>query len=132
MKKMPDIHDRGRALAIRMLAPRPKGKGLELVLRKKTVGEYNPETGGQETTWAETDGSGLRTNYSQEDIDDTYILQGDVRILLSPVGLDGGDMPTPSTNDQIVFDTSTYNVIRVGPWDYAGVTCGYELQCRGL
>lgn len=129
---MPDIHDRGRSLAIRMLAPRPKGKGLELVLRKKTVGEYNPETGGQETTWAETDGSGLRTNYSQEDIDDTYILQCDVRILLSPVTLDGSDMPTPSTNDIIVFDTSSYNVINVGPWRYANVTCGFELQCRGL
>lgn len=129
---MPDIHDRGRALAIRMLAPRTKGKGLALALRKKTVGEYNPETGGQDTVWTETDGSGLRTNYKQEDIDGNYVLQGDTRILLSPVALDGSDIPEPSTNDQIVFDASTYNVIRVGPWDYAGVTCGYELQCRGL
>lgn len=129
---MPDIHDRGRALAIRMLAPRTKGKGLALTLRKKTVGEYNPETGGQDTVWTETDGSGLRTNYKQEDIDDTYILQGDTRILLSPVALNGADIPEPSTNDQIAFDGSTYNVIRVGPWRYADVTCGYELQCRGL
>lgn len=129
---MPDIHDRGRALAIRMLAPRTKGKGLALTLRKKTVGEYNPETGGQDTAWTETSGSGLRTNYKQEDIDGTYVLQGDTRILLSPIALDGADIPEPSTNDHIVFDGSTYNVIRVGPWDYAGVTCGYELQCRGL
>lgn len=129
---MPDIHDRGRALAIRMLAPRPKGKGLELVLRKKTVGEYNPETGGQDTTWAETGGSGLRTNYDLADIDDTYILQGDVRIIVSPVTLDGADMPQASTNDEIVFDGSSYNVINVGPWRYANVTCGFELQCRGL
>lgn len=129
---MPDIHDRGRALAIRMLAPRTNGKGLALTLRKKTVGEYSPETGGQDTVWTGTDGSGLRTNYKQEDIDGTYVLQGDTRILLSPVALDGSDIPQPSTNDQIVFDASTYNVIRVGPWDYAGVTCGYELQCRGL
>lgn len=129
---MPDIHDRGRALAIRMLAPRTKGKGLALTLRKKTVGEYNPETGGQDTVWTETDGSGLRTNYKQEDIDGTYVLQGDTRILLSPVSLDGTDIPEPSTNDQISFDGSLYNVIRVGPWRYANVTCGYELQCRGL
>lgn len=129
---MADIHDRGRALAIRILAPRTKGKGLALVLRQKTVGEYNPDTGGQETIWTETDGSGLRTNYSMKDIDDTYILQGDVKILMSPVALDGTDMPTPSTNDIVVFDTNSYNIINVGPWRYANVTCGFELQCRGL
>lgn len=129
---MADIHDRGRALAIRMLAPRTKGKGLGLVLRKKTVGEYNPETGGQNVVWTDANGSGLRTNYRQEDIDGTYILQGDTRILLSPTASDGSDIPEPSTNDMIVFDGSEYNVIRVGPWRFADVTCGYELQCRGL
>ncbi len=129
---MPDIHDRGRALAIRMLAPRPQGKGLGLVLRKKTVGEYNPENGGQDVVWTETNGSGLRTNYDQQDIDGSYILQGDTRILLSPVTADGSDIPEPSTNDVILFDGNEYNIIRVGPWDYAGVTCGYELQCRGM
>ncbi len=129
---MADIHDRGRALANRMLAPRPQGKGLELTLRTKMVGEYNPETGGQETIYVDTDGSGLRTNYRQEDINDTYILQGDVRMLVSPVTLGGTDMPTPSTNDVILFDGSEYSVIGVGPWDWAGVTCGWVCQCRGL
>lgn len=129
---MADIHDRGRALAIRMLAPRTKGKGLGLVLRKKEVGEYNPETGGQDVVWTDANGSGLRTNYRQEDIDGTYILQGDARILLSPTASDGSDIPEPSTNDVILFDGSEYNIIRVGPWRFADVTCGYELQCRGL
>lgn len=130
---MPDIHDRGRALAIRMLAPRPQGKGLGLVLRKRSAsGEYDPDTGGEVVTWTPANGSGLRTDYNQRDIDGTFILQGDLKILLSPVALDGSDMPSPSTNDQIVFDGSTYNVINVGPWNYAGVSCGYELQCRGL
>lgn len=129
---MADIHDRGRALAIRMLAPRPQGKGLGLVLRKKSVGEYNPDTGGQDVVWTETNGSGLRTNYDQQDIDGSYILQGDTRILLSPTAADGSDIPDPSTNDVILFDGSEYNIIRVGLWDFAGVSCGYELQCRGL
>ena len=129
---MADIHDRGRALAEKMLAPRPQGKGLGLVLRKKTVGEYNPETGGQDVVWTDASGSGLRTNYRQEDIDGTYILQGDTRILLSPTASDGSDIPEPSTNDVILFDGSEYNIIRVAPWNYAGVSCGYELQCRGL
>lgn len=130
---MPDIHDRGRALAIRMLAPRTKGKGLALTLRKKTVGEYNPETGGQDTVWTEIQGSGLRTGFDLQDIDNTYILEGDVEILISPAMLDGiTDMPQPSTNDVIVFDGSSYNVIGVRPGDYAGLNCFYKAHCRGI
>lgn len=130
---MPDIHDRGRALAIRMLAPRPQGKGLGLVLRKKTVGEYNPETGGQETTWTEYAGAGLRTGFDLNDIDNTYILEGDVEILMSPAMLDGvTNMPQPSTNDEIVFDGSKYNVVGVRPGNYAGLNCFYKAHCRGI
>lgn len=130
---MPDIHDRGRALAIRMLAPRPQGKGLALTLRKKTVGEYNPETGGQDAVWTEIQGAGLRTGFDLQDIDNTYILEGDVEILMSPAMFDGvTDMPQPSTNDVIVFDGSSYNVIGVRPGDYAGLNCFYKAHCRGI
>ena len=130
---MPDIHDRGRALAIRMLAPRPQGKGLCLVLRKKTVGEYNPETGGQDVVWTEYEGAGLRTTFDLKDIDNTYILEDDVEILMSPAMLDGvTDMPQPSTNDIIVFDGGYYNVISVRPGDYAGLNCFYKAHCRGI
>lgn len=129
---MADIHDRGRALAIRMLAPRPQGKGASLVLRKKAVGEYNPETGGQDTVWTEYPGSGLRTMYDLKDIDGSYILEGDVEILVSPVQSAGQDIPQPSTNDVIVFDGSTYNVVGVRPGNYAGVDCFYKAHCRGI
>jgi len=130
---MADIHDRGRALAIRMLAPRPQGKGLGLVLRQKMVGEYNPETGGQDVAWDEYMGSGLRTSFDLQDIDNTYILEGDVEILVSPVLVDlVTDMPKPSTNDVIDFDGSSYNVIGVRPGDYAGLNCFYKAHCRGI
>lgn len=129
---MADIHDRGRALAIRMLAPRPEGKGVSLVLRKKTVGEYNPETGGQDVVWTEYTGSGLRTMYDLKDIDRSYILEGDVEILMSPVMTDGADMPQPSTNDVIVFDGSSYNVVDVMPGNFIGLDCFYKAHCRGI
>ena len=129
---MADIHDRGRALAIRMLAPRPNGKGASLILRKKTVGEYNPETGGQDVVWTEYTGSGLRTIYDLNDIDGSYILEGDVEILMSPVMVDGSDMPQPSTNDVIVFDGSSYNVVDVRPGNFIGLDCFYKAHCRGI
>lgn len=129
---MADIHDRGRALAIRMLAPRPDGKGVSLILRKKTVGEYNPETGGQDVVWTEYTGSGLRTMYDLKDIDGSYILEGDVEILMSPVMVDGADMPQPSTNDVIVFDGASYNVVDVRPGNFIGLDCFYKAHCRGI
>lgn len=129
---MADIHDRGRALAIKMLAPRPAGKGLRLTLRKKSVGTYNPETGGQDTQWDELTGSGLRTSCDLNDIDGTYILDGDVEIMLSPAQTNGDNMPAPSTNDQIVFDGWVYNVVGVQIGNYAGVDCFYKAHCRGL
>lgn len=129
---MADIHDRGRALAEKMLAPRPKGNGAALTLSKRIVGEYNPVTGGQDETVAAYAGSGLRTNYSKDDIDGTYILNSDVKMLVSPVSSDGSSMPSPSTNDVIEFDGSSYNVISVNPWNWAGVPCGWACQCRGL
>lgn len=129
---MADIHDRGRALAIRMLSPRPQGKGVSLVLRKKTVGEYNPDAGGQDTVWTEYTGSGLRTTYDLKDIDGSYILEGDVEILMSPVMTDGADMPQPSTNDVIVFDGSSYNVVDVRPGNFIGLDCFYKAHCRGI
>lgn len=129
---MADIHDRGRALAIRMLAPRPDGKGVSIILRKKTVGEYNPETGGQDVVWTEYTGSGLRTMYDLNDIDGSYILEGDVEILMSPVMVDGSDMPQPSTNDVIVFDGSSYNVVDVRPGNFIGLDCFYKAHCRGI
>lgn len=131
---MPDIHDRGRALAIRMLAPRPKGKGLALVLRQRSESDdYDPDTGGNTITWAEYTGTGLRTTFDLQDIDKTYILEGDVAILMSPAMLDEKtDMPKPSTNDVIVFDGGSYSVIGVRPGNYAGLNCFYKVHCRGL
>lgn len=129
---MADIHDRGKALAKKMLAARPKGKGLTLSLIKREVGAYDPVEGGQTEVKTTYSGSGLRSSYDEADVDGTYILQGDVRILLSPVLQSGADTPHPSTNDVIEFDGSRYSIIGIRAWNFAGVDCGWSLQCRGL
>ena len=127
---MPDIYDRAKALATRMLAPRSKGgKGLELVLRRETVGEYDPDAP-QAPSELVVNGSGFREEYDNKYIDGTLIVRGDVKLLVSPVQLSGADMPTPLSNDRIQFDGTTYTVIAVGPWNYAGLAVGFELQVR--
>lgn len=128
---MSDIYDRAKATVTRMLAPRSKGgKGLELSLIRGTTGEYDPETGGSAVTIEQFDGSGFRENYRQQDIDGSLIKQGDVKILISPVLLDGADTPQPVTLDKIAFDGDTYTVQHVDPWDYAGIAVGFSVQAR--
>ncbi|MGQ7956512.1 hypothetical protein ACUTAF_02125 [Pseudomonas sp. SP16.1] len=127
---MADIYDRAKAQAARMLAPRSAGgKGLELTLRRTVVGEYDPDTGSSETI---TDyiGSGLRENYRMEDIDGSLVKAGDVRFMVSPVLLNGDDMPEPKTLDKVLFDGETYTVQRCDPGDYAGLSCFFYVQAR--
>lgn len=127
---MPDIYDRAKALATRMLAPRSKGgKGLELVLRRETLGEYDPDAPTAPSELV-VNGSGFREEYDDKYIDGTLIVRGDVKLLVSPVQLTGQAMPLPLSNDRIQFDGTTYTVIAVGPWNYAGLAVGFELQVR--
>lgn len=128
---MPDIYDRAKASAARMLAPRSSGgKGLELSLVRATTGEYDPDTSTTPVTTTQHDGSGFRENYRQQDIDGTLIKRGDVKILMSPVLLNGADMPQPVSQDKILFDGDTYTVQHVDPWDYAGLAVGFSVQAR--
>jgi len=128
---MPDIYDRSKAMAARMLSPRSKGgKGAELTLTKTEKGPRDPDTGGSSTVVTSFLGSGLRETYEQKDIDGSLIKIGDVKLLVSPVQLAGPDMPQPATQDKVLFDGKLYTVIQVNPWNYAGLAVGFEVQGR--
>ena len=128
---MADIYDRAKATAIRMLSPRSKGgKGLEMILRKTVEGEYDPSTGSAEIIVTEYAGSAFRDTFELKSIDGTLIRRGDVKLLVSPVMVAGGDMPEPAENDQVVFDGVTYTVVACDPWSYAGLAVGFEVQAR--
>lgn len=115
-----------------MLAPRSNGgKGLELILHQRTEGEYDPDMGAiPDSSVVEHLGSGFRENYNLKDIDGSLIKQGDVKILISPVLLDGLETPQPATLDKITFDGDNYTVQHVDPWDYAGIAVGFSVQAR--
>lgn len=128
---MADIYDRGRVLAVRMLAPRAKGgKGAELTITRTVKGPRNPDTGATSDVVTTYPGSGLRETYQQKDIDGSNIKAGDVKFIVSPVQLDGTDMPQPMTVDKILFGGKVYGVVQVNPWDYVGLAVGFEVQAR--
>lgn len=128
---MADIYDRGKALAIRMLAPRSKGgNGAELTLSHTVKGPRNPDTGASTDVTTTYPGSGLRETYQQSDIDGTNIKVGDVKLIVSPAQLTGADMPQAAPQDKVTFDGKVYTVIQVNPWNYAGLAVGFEVQAR--
>ena len=128
---MADIYDRGKALAMRMLAPRSKGgKGLEMTLTRTVKGPRDPDTGGTPNVVTNYQGSAFRDTYDLKDIDNALIKAGDVKLLVSPVQLDGTDMPVPSTQDSVLFDGTKYTIAGVSPWNYAGLAVGFEVQAR--
>jgi len=128
---MADLYDRAKAAAARALAPRSAGgKGAELTLQRITKGQYDPAAGKATETVQVFEGSGLRENYKQSDIDGAAIKQGDVKILVSPVLLNGTDTPQPQSLDRISFAGEHYTVQSVEPWDYAGLAVGFSVQAR--
>ena len=128
---MSDVYDRAKASAGRMLGLRASGgKGAAFTLKKTTAGAYDPDTGTAGSTTVDYAGSAFRDTYKQSEIDGSRIKQGDVKFLVSPLLLDGTDMPEPATLDKVVFDGSTYTVQFVLPMNYAGLAVGFEVQAR--
>ena len=128
---MADIHDNGRALAARLLAPRPAGKGAPMRLTRTVPGTRDPATGTTSPpTVTNYDGSGLRTQYDLKDVDGSQVLRTDVRMLVNPVLVNGASMPEAKPGDKLQFDGKVYTVINCTPLNYAGVVCGFVVQGR--
>lgn len=127
---MADIHDRGRALAIRLLAPRPAGKGGPFTLQRVSEEDYSP--GGNTGTGGVTEfnGSALRTMYESKDVDGELIRRDDVKFIVSPALQNGSDMPHPREGDRCMFFGVTYAVVSAKIGNYAGVDCVFWVQAR--
>lgn len=104
--------------------------GAPLTIRKIVSGEYDPDTGGISQTITDHVTVGLRESYQLQDIDGSNIKRNDVKLLISPTLMAGGQTPEPTTQDKIIFDGSTYTVQNVDPWNYAGVSVGFSVQAR--
>lgn len=128
---MADIYDRAYALAVRQLSPRSAGgKGLEATLTVVTEGEYDPSTGTTPITTTNYAGSAFRDTYKKIEIDGSRVLADDVKFLVSPEMINGSAMPQPTPQDTLTFDGTVYTIVSVTPWNYAGLSVGFEVQGR--
>jgi len=107
-------------------------KGGIVVLRQITTGEYDPDLGTAPTTTTEYEGTGVKLNYEQDDIDGTLIKQGDQQLLLSPLQRNGVKMPLPVSGDQVAIGAAVYTVGMVAALQPTDTSLLYTLQLRGL
>lgn len=123
---------RARSTAARMLAPKSKGgKGQEVTLTQPAATSYDPAT---DTTTVVTPaqdhaGSGVETKYDARSVAAGLVQAGDIKFLLSPVKLDGSEMPKPEADSwKLTKADGLWTVKLVTPTSPAGNVVMYEIQ----
>lgn len=128
---MSNIYERGRALAIRQLAPIAQGgKGQVVTLTWQAAGER----GASQPPPVSQICSGIEKNYDARRIDGTNILSGDSAFVLSPVATSGDDVATHDGEDGTFTLTlasgAEKSVVRVQASRPSGLLISVELQLR--
>ncbi len=100
--------------------------GVPVTVVSKGTASYNVNTGAVVATDTTQTANGVVTNYDSKDIDNTLILRGDKRLLLSPIGI-----TTIKPDAKVTIAGISYNVISVNETNPAGVALVYDLQIRG-
>jgi hypothetical protein len=97
--------------------------GGDVTLRIKTEGTYNPITGANTDTFADTVVQGVKLNFVNSDIDGTLIRTGDVKVLI-----DG--LFALTKDDKIIIGTDQYEIIKPMPLAPGDTRLVTTLQCR--
>lgn len=100
-----------------------RDKGQVVTLSSPEGGTYSPAVGFNPPTDAPVTTSGVALAYPARSVDGTTILQGDVRLLLSP------DVD-PRGYKVATFDGVAHAIVSVQPLSPAGTVLLYELQVR--
>ena len=101
------------------------GIGTSVTYRKVNSGTYNSTTGEVRESVSDTTLKGVFENINFREVND--LIQADDRKLTIPAD---SLTFTPTTTDQIVYSGVTYQIIRVGINEQAGVNLSYELYLR--
>ena len=102
--------------------------GESLVLRKKTVGTFDADTGAYTTTPTDSDTgfTGRVSRFKSGLINGTTVLNGDLQIMA--VGL--GSEPKPG--DELIRNSRVFSILHVDPEIIADEVMYYQLHVRGV
>ena len=85
-------------------------KGQAVTITRKTSGDYDHTTGAVTITESTESGYGVPGRYKQNEIDGTMVLQGDVKLLLSPKQADETELTKPQVNDQVTMSSRIFTI----------------------
>lgn len=108
-----------------------RAKGAPVTLRRIVLGDDDPDTGKPDSETFNYVAAGVKLNYSADRIDGTLVQSGDQELYLSPLQLDGQQMPEPQTSDLVLIGAATFAVKSVAKVEPTNVPVLYMLQLRG-
>lgn len=108
-----------------------KEHGLLLTLRKRAKGAYNTTTG--TVSYTNTDYSAYGFSYKNTPISlqDNSVIVATRKVILSNLQSNGSSLPEPKTEDQIIVDGSTFDIIKVMVVKSADKVVCYTLDVKG-
>lgn len=106
-------------------------KGGTVTLRRIVLGDDDPDTGKPEQTITDYTAAGIKFGYVAERIDGKLIQSGDQELLLSPLQLNGQQLPEPTTGDLVLINGAKYAIHNVAMLEPTDVPILYTLQLRG-
>ncbi len=117
---MSDFYTGLKATAAGLLAE----KGRAMTLHKRTPGAYNPATGAAAVTETDYACTGAEFDFPAQAIDETMILRGDKRVILSGLTVE------PDAGDMLTSGTTKRHIVGVKAVAPAGVVVVYIVQVR--
>jgi hypothetical protein len=99
--------------------------GQSVTITKQTAGSYDPATGAATVTTSTQTATGALFDYKTHQIDNTLILMGDRRLILSAVGI-----TAPQIDDTVTANGKTYTIKAISETNPAGTVVIYTCNVR--
>ncbi len=108
-----------------------KDHGTLVTLKKRTKGAYNTSTGSITYTSADYTVYGFSYKNSPTILQDNSVVVATRKVILSNLQKNGSALPEPKTDDQIVVEGSTFDIIKVTVVKSANKVVCYTLDVKG-
>jgi len=99
-------------------------KGQLLTFTRDTETAHDPGTGEIQSTPSTYTGNGVALNYNKNEIDDTNVLRGDIKLILEAT------TTAPIIGDKVTIDAIVYRVMGIKTTSPAETVVIYEIQLR--
>lgn len=108
-----------------------KDHGSLITLKKRVKGSYNTTTGSVSYTSTDYKVYGFSYKNSPTTLQDNSVVVATRKVILSNLQKNGLTLPEPKTDDQVVINGSTFDIIKVMVVKSADKVVCYTLDVKG-